>query len=304
MTPALLRPGRFDRQVTILPPDKKGRQQILDVHVRKIKMAANINLTDIAAGTPGFTGAELANLVNESALHAARKGKEAVGLEDFEEAKDRIMMGAERKGIIISEKERRTTAYHEAGHAILARLLPNTDPLHKITIIPRGRAMGMTQQVPLDDRHSYSKEFLTNRIKIMLGGRTAEEIVFNQFTTGASNDIQSATSIATKMICEWGMSEKLGPRAYSQEDQGFLGGVQESLVYSEATSRAIDDEINSLIETCYQEAMIILESRIDSLHKLAEVLLVNETLDGEEVDIIVQCKRATGDDDNETLFKA
>ena len=304
LDPALLRPGRFDRQVTILPPDKKGREQILDVHVRKVTMADNVKLTDIAATTPGFTGAELANLVNEAALHAARKGKDAVGFEDIEEAKDRIMMGAERKGIVISEEERRTTAYHEAGHAVLARLLPNTDPLHKITIIPRGRALGMTQQIPLDDRHSYSKEFLTNRIKIMLGGRTAEEIVFNQFTTGASNDIQSATSIATKMICEWGMSEKMGPRAYTRENQGFLAGEQERLLYSEGTAGAIDEEINSLIETCYQEAMIILEGRIDSLHKLAEVLMEEETLDAEEVDIILQYKKKGRDDGKGALPEA
>jgi cell division protease FtsH len=290
LDPALLRPGRFDRQVTILPPDKKGRQRILDVHAQDIVMAEDLNLADIAAGTPGFTGAELANLVNESALHAARKGKDAVGLDDIEEAKDRIMMGAERKGIVISDNERQTIAYHEAGHAILARVLPNTDPLHKITIIPRGKAMGMTQQVPLDDRHSYSKEFLTNRIKIMLGGRTAEEIVFNQFTTGASNDLQSATSIATRMICEWGMSEKLGPRAYSQEEQGFLGGDRRKLRYSEGTAQAIDEEINNLIEICYQEAMIILEGRIETLHKLSEALLEHETLDAEEVDIMVRYK--------------
>jgi len=297
LDPALLRPGRFDRQVTILPPDVKGRAKILDVHARKIIMAENVRLTDIAVATPGFTGAELANLMNESALLAARKDKESVGLKDIEEARDKIIMGAERKGIVISRQERKTIAYHEAGHAILARLLPNTDPLHKITIIPRGRAMGMTQQVPLDDRHAYSKEFLTNRIKIMLGGRTAEEIIFNQFTTGASNDLQMATEMATRMICEWGMSEKLGPRAYLKASEGFLGGNQQSFLYSGMTAQAIDEEINSLIENCYQEAMIILEGKIESLHRLAEALLEHETLDAEEVDIIVQCNRPRGPDE-------
>ncbi|MBU0481793.1 MAG: ATP-dependent zinc metalloprotease FtsH [Proteobacteria bacterium] len=287
LDPALLRPGRFDRQVNILAPDIRGRMEILNVYARNIVMANNVELKDIAGATPGFTGADLANLMNESALLAARKNKEAVDLEDIEDAKDKIMMGTERKGMVISEKERRTTAYHEAGHAIMARLLPNTDPLHKITIIPRGRAMGMTQQVPLDDRHSYSKEYLTNRIKIMLGGRTAEEIIFNQFTTGASNDLQSATEIATKMICQWGMSEILGPRAYTRDDQGFLGGNNDKLLYSEETAMAIDKEINQLIEDCYQEAMIILEGRTNYLHSLAEVLLKKETIGIEEVDAIV-----------------
>jgi cell division protease FtsH len=283
LDPALLRPGRFDRQVTILPPDIKGRLEILEVYARKIVMAGQVRLQDIAATTPGFTGAELANLMNESALLAARSNKAAVELSDIEEAKDKIMMGAEHKGLIISADERRTTAYHEAGHAILAWLLPGTDPLHKITIIPRGRALGMTQQVPLDDRHAYSKEYLTNRIKIMLGGRTAEEIVFNQFTTGASNDLQGATALATRMVTEWGMSDHLGPRAYTRSDQGFLGGGNEKLLYGEETARAIDAEINGLIESCYQEAMIILEGKSEYLHKLAAVLLEKETIDGRTV---------------------
>jgi cell division protease FtsH len=287
LDPALLRPGRFDRQVTIMAPDIKGRLQILEVYGRKIVMADQVRLQEIAATTPGFTGAELANLMNESALLAARRNKSAVELSDIEEAKDRIMMGAENKGLIISASERRTTAYHEAGHAILAWLLPGTDPLHKITIIPRGRALGMTQQMPLDDRHAYSKEYLTNRIKIMLGGRTAEEIVFNQFTTGASNDLQTATAMATRMVTEWGMSDHLGPRAYTRGDEGFLGGGHEKLLYGEETARAIDAEINGLIENCYQEAMIILEGKIDHLHKLAKVLLELETIDGRMVETLM-----------------
>jgi cell division protease FtsH len=284
LDPALLRPGRFDRQVTIMAPDIKGRQQILEVYGQKLVMAEQVRLREVAATTPGFTGAELANLMNESALLAARSGKAAVELADIEEAKDKIMMGTEHKGLIISGDERRTTAYHEAGHAILAWLLPGTDPLHKITIIPRGRALGMTQQVPLDDRHSYSKEYLTNRIKIMLGGRTAEEIIFNQFTTGASNDLQSATDLATRMVTEWGMSEHLGPRAYTRGEQGFLGGGHERLLYGEETARAIDAEINGLIESCYQEAMIILEGKAEYLHRLAALLLEQETVDGRMVD--------------------
>jgi cell division protease FtsH len=287
LDPALMRAGRFDRQVTILPPDVKGRHRILQVHAKNVKMADDLDLQRVAKATPGFTGAELANLVNESALMAARKGKECIEPDDIEDAKDKILMGAERKGMSISRQERKVTAYHEAGHAILAKLLPNTDPLHKITIIPRGRAMGVTQQLPLDDRHSYSKEYLTNRIKILLGGRTAEEIVFNEFSTGASSDLQLVTELASRMVCEWGMSDLLGPRAYVKEAGGYLGGSGIQRVYSEEIARAIDLEINKLIEECYQEAMLILEGRIDSLHRLAAALLENETMNAEEVEIIV-----------------
>jgi len=291
LDPALLRPGRFDRQVTILPPDVKGRQKILAVHARQVVMDQAVNLAEVAQSTPGFTGAELANLINESALMAARKGKAAIQPADIEDARDKILMGAERKGMVISAQERRVTAYHEAGHAIIAKLLTNTDPLHKITIIPRGRAMGVTQQVPLDDRHAYSREYLENRIKILLGGRTAEELVFHEFSTGASNDLQAATDIATRMVCEFGMSEVLGPRAYVTPAEGFLGGSGVRRPYSEEVARTIDQEINKLVADCYQEAMIILEGKINYLHKLAEVLLFQETIDGEEVDIIVTCPK-------------
>jgi cell division protease FtsH len=223
LDPALMRPGRFDRQITILPPDVTGRVKILEVYARKMALDQEIHLENVARSTPGFTGADLANLMNESALLAARKDKDLIELEDIEEARDRILMGAKRKGMVVSESERRATAYHESGHAILARVLPNTDPLHKVTIIPHGRAMGVTQQVPLQDIHSYSREYLMNRIKILLGGRTAEELVFNQYTTGASSDLQEATNIATKMVCEWGMSSVLGPRAYVRKTADISG---------------------------------------------------------------------------------
>jgi cell division protease FtsH len=290
LDPALMRPGRFDRQITILPPDVTGRVKILQVYARKMVLDQGIHLEDVARSTPGFTGADLANLMNESALLAARKGKDLIELEDIEEARDRILMGAKRKGMVVSESERRATAYHESGHAILARILPNTDPLHKVTIIPHGRAMGVTQQVPLQDIHSYSREYLMNRIKILLGGRTAEELVFNQYTTGASSDLQEATNIATKMVCEWGMSSVLGPRAYVTENSGYLGGDSVRRNISEETAKNIDREINKIIEECYQEAVIILEGRINYLHKLAEVLLKQETIDKEGVDIIMNCK--------------
>ena len=218
---------------------------------------------------------------------ASRKEKNEIETIDIEEAKDKILMGAERKGMIISDKEKNTTAYHEAGHAIMALLLPGADPLHKITIIPRGRALGVTQQVPLDDRHAYSKDYLENRIKIFLGGRTAEEIIFNKFSTGASNDLQGATKIATKMVCEWGMSALLGPRTYAVTDEGFLDGDSVRQIYSEETAEAIDKEINAIIENCYQEAMIILEGKIDLLNRIASKLVEKETLGPEEIRKIV-----------------
>ncbi|MCB2184229.1 MAG: ATP-dependent zinc metalloprotease FtsH [Desulfobulbaceae bacterium] len=293
LDPALLRPGRFDRQVNILPPDVKGREKILKVYAQKLKMGEDVNLKSVAKNTPGFTGAELANLMNESALMAARKNKLCIELPDIEESKDKILMGAERKGMVISDQEKKVTAYHEAGHAIIAEVLPDADPVHKITIIPRGRAMGVTMQVPLDDRHSYSREYLRARVMTLLGGRTAEEIIFNQFTTGASNDLQVATEIATRMVCEWGMSDLLGPRAYVKSDQSFLGTGAARLSYSGETAQAIDMEINKIIEDCYQETMILLEGKIGYLHKLSEVLLENETIDAEEVNIILKCKEVS-----------
>ncbi|OQX20679.1 MAG: cell division protein FtsH [Desulfobulbaceae bacterium A2] len=302
LDPALLRPGRFDRQVTILPPNLKGRISILEVHGKKVNMAAEVDMLEIARSTPGFTGADLANLINESALMAARKDKSSIAMEDIEEAKDKILMGVQRKGMVLNEQEKMVIAYHEAGHTLLAKLLPNTDPLHKITIIPRGRALGVTQQIPLDDRHSYPREYLANRIKILLGGRTAEEIVFNEFSTGASNDLQAATDLATRMVCEWGMSEALGPRAYIRNTDNFLGAESTPQAFSEEIARNIDREINKLIEECAQEAMIILEGHIVFLHKLADFLRQEETIDAEDVNIIVTCDKLAAE--NRGQFRA
>jgi cell division protease FtsH len=289
LDPALLRPGRFDRQVTISNPDIKGRKKILAVHINKITAAKNINLAEIARSIPGFSGADIANLVNEAALMAAREGKNSVEMDDFETAKDKIIMGLERKDAVISEKNRRITAYHEAGHAIVAKLLPETDPVHKVTIIPRGQALGLTQQVPLEDHLTYSKEYILNRIKILMGGRIAEEQIFGRLTTGASNDILSATEIATRLICEWGMSDIIGPVAYLQEQGSFLGGQSMASNHSEQTARLIDSEVKRIIGECYEETRQLLHDNNKLLHKLAEALLVNETVDGEEIDIVLHC---------------
>ena len=289
LDPALLRPGRFDRQVTISVPDVKGRTKILEVHVQKITADKDLNLPEIARGIPGFSGADIANLVNEAALMAAREGKSSVSMEDFDRAMDKIVMGLERKNVVISEENRRITAYHEAGHAIVAKLLPETDPLHKITIIPRGMALGLTQQVPIDDRLTYSREYVLNRIKILMGGRVAEEQIFGRLTTGASNDILSATEIANRLVCEWGMSEVVGPIAYLEEQGGFLGGGSMAKAHSERTAETIDAEVKRIITNCYEETVELLRKNNKFLHKLAETLLVNETVDGEEVEIVFQC---------------
>jgi cell division protease FtsH len=289
LDPALLRPGRFDRQVTISIPDIKGRIKILEVHVKNIVAGKNINLPEISRSIPGFSGADIANLVNEAALMASRKGKKSVDMEDFENAKDKIVMGIERKNAVISEENRRITAYHEAGHAIVAKLLPETDPLHKITIIPRGRALGSTQQIPIDDRLTYSKEYILNRIKILMGGRVAEEQIFDRLTTGASNDILSATELATRLVCEWGMSDVIGPVAYIQEQGSFLGNQSIAKQFSEQTARLIDAEVKRIISECYQETVGLMKKNNKFLHKLAEALLVNETVDAEEVDIVLHC---------------
>ncbi len=289
LDPALLRSGRFDRQINILPPDVKGRLKILEVYAQRVKVMKDIDLFSVARSTPGFTGADLANLMNEAALLAARQGKEVIELPDFEAAKDRILMGVERKGLVITEKDRRTMAYHEAGHAIVAQFLPESDPLHKITIIPRGRAMGHTQQLPLKDRHAYSKVYLRNRITIFLGGRAAEEIVLTQQTTGAQDDLFRATEIAMKMICKWGMSETMGPLAYAKDDSGFLGEQTTLMAHSEETARRIDKEIKILVESCYREAVAIITRERDFLVNLAEILLQTETLDSEELRIIFDC---------------
>ncbi|WP_022853551.1 ATP-dependent zinc metalloprotease FtsH [Thermodesulfatator atlanticus] len=289
LDPALLRPGRFDRQVVVPPPDVKGREKILKVHTRNVPIAEDVDLEVIAKSTPGFTGADLQNLVNEAALIAARKGKDKVHMEDFEEAKDKILMGRERKTAVISEEEKRITAYHEAGHTMVAKLLPGTDPVHKVSIIPRGQALGITQQLPLDERHTYPKDYLLKRLMVLLGGRAAEELVFNEFTTGAGNDIERATEIARRMVCEWGMSEKLGPVAFGQRHEPVFLGKELTQIknYSEATALAIDNEIRDIVLTCYNKAKKLLEDNIELLHRLANALLEKETLDGKAIDEIL-----------------
>ncbi len=290
LDPALLRPGRFDRQVVVDRPDVKGREGILKVHTRKIPLDSNVKLEVLAKGTPGLAGAELANLVNEAALLAARKNKSRVGMEDFEEAKDKVMMGMERKSMIISENEKKTTAYHEIGHVLVAKKIPEADPVHKVTIIPRGRALGVTSYLPMDEKHTYSREYLLAMITYALGGRAAEKIVFNHYTTGAGNDIEKATNIARKMVCEWGMSEKLGPLSYgAKEEEIFLGReIQKHRDYSEKTAIEIDDEIRSIVNGCMKRAETILSENMDLLHKLSKELLEREILDSEEIDRLMR----------------
>ncbi|RMG16786.1 MAG: ATP-dependent metallopeptidase FtsH/Yme1/Tma family protein [Deltaproteobacteria bacterium] len=289
LDPALLRPGRFDRRIVVPRPDLRGRVGILQVHTRKMPIAPNVDLEVIARGTPGFSGADLENLVNEAALVAARKGKDAVDLEDFEWAKDKVLMGTERRSMIMSEEERRTTAVHEAGHALVAHLLPDTDPLHKVTIIPRGRALGVTMQLPEEDKYSYHKEYLLNRIAVMMGGRLAEEIVFGRITSGAANDIEQATEMARRMVCEWGMSEKLGPLNYAQSDgEVFLGrDIQTPSHYSQQTAEAIDAEVARIVKEQYQRARQLLEENREKLDRLAQALMEYETLSGAEVETVL-----------------
>ena len=289
LDPALLRPGRFDRQVVVARPDVKGREEILKVHTRRIPLAPKVDLMVLARGTSGFSGADLANLVNEAALLAARQDKKTVEMIDFENAKDKVLMGVERRSMIIPEAEKRTTAYHEGGHALVAYLLPGADPLHKVTIIPRGRALGLTMQLPTDDRYSYPREFLVNQITILLGGRAAEEIVFQQQTTGAGNDLEKATEMARKMVCEWGMSDKMGPLTFGKaEEHIFLGReVSRPKDYSEETAVLIDSEIKRIVTDCASRARQLLESNLEKLHVLARALLERETLDGEEINRVL-----------------
>ena len=289
LDPALRRPGRFDRQINILPPDTKGREKILEVYGAKVALAPDFDMVKIARMVPGFTGAELANLVNEAALMAARDKKNIVDYIDFEHARDRILMGVERKGIIISESDRKVLAYHEAGHAILANLLPNSDPIHKITIIPRGLALGQTQQLSVSDRNSYCYKYLKSRITILMGGRAAEELAFQTRTTGAQGDIAQATTLATNMICKWGMSDVVGPQAMVIDNAGFLGGASRRMEMSDKTSESIDKEIKRLLETCSQEAASILQEKFYLLKQLAAILLEVETLDEEDFEIIMSC---------------
>src|SRR6266516_2506638 len=285
LDPALLRPGRFDRQVVVPRPDVKGREEILRVHARRIPLAPNVELKVLARGTPGFSGADLANLVNEAALLAARMNKKLVEMSDFESAKDKVLMGVERRSMIISDAEKRTIAYHEAGHTLVADVLPGTDPVHKVTIIPRGRALGLTQQLPVDDKYNYSRDYLVNRITILLGGRAAEEIVLNQQTTGAGDDLEKATEMARKMVCEWGMSDRMGPLTFGKgEEHIFLGReVARQKDYSEDTALMIDSEIKRIVLEAAIRARQIIDENIEKLHALARALLERESLDGEEI---------------------
>jgi len=289
LDPALLRPGRFDRQVVVNRPDVRGRSEILKVHTKKVPISTNVEIEKIARGTPGFSGADLENLVNEAALWAARQNKKEVENIDFEMAKDKVMMGAERKSMILTDEEKRVTAYHEAGHALMAKLLPGTDPVHKVTIIPRGRALGVTMQLPTDDRHNYSKEFLYNTLAILMGGRVAEELVFKHITTGAGNDLERATDLARKMVCEWGMSEKLGPLTFGQkEDSVFLGrDFTTKRDVSDQVALEIDLEIKRFVTENYERAKRVLTEQMTSLKALAEALLEKEVLDAPEIDQIL-----------------
>jgi len=287
LDPALLRPGRFDRRIVVNHPDVKGREGILAVHTVEIPLASDVELPIIARSTPGFTGADLANLVNEAALRAARFNKMKVDMVDFEFAKDKVMMGSERRSLVMSEEEKRTTAYHEAGHALVAVLVPDADPLHKVTIIPRGMALGLTQQLPLEDRYTYSRSYLDANLKVLMGGRLAEELVFGsgRITSGAGNDLERATELARKMVCEWGMSSKMGPLTFGKQEQNIFLGKEfaRHQDYSESTSVTIDEEIRRFITEAYDDARKILEKHRDALEAIAAGLLEDEVLDGEEI---------------------
>jgi cell division protease FtsH len=289
LDPALLRPGRFDRRVTVGRPDVRGRHQILKVHTRKTPLSQDIDLEVIAKGTPGFTGADLANLVNEAALLAARDGKKSLGMIDFENAKDKVLMGVARKSMMISEKEKKLTAYHEAGHTLVGMNLPHTDPIHKVSIIPRGQALGVTQTLPNEDMLNLSKEKGENFISFLMGGRVAEEIVYGEMTNGASNDIERATDLARNMVCNWGMSEKLGPINYTKQNGGMVYGG-ESVSFSDETSRKIDMEIANLVQSNYEIAKNILNENIEALHRVALALVAWETLDAEQIKDLVAGK--------------
>jgi cell division protease FtsH len=290
LDPALLRPGRFDRQVVVPLPDVKGRLEIIKVHSKKVPLHEDVDLETLARGTPGFSGADLANLINEAALLAARQSKSKVEMGDFEHSKDKVMMGKERKSMIISEEEKMNTAHHEAGHALVAKLTPGTDPLHKVSIIPRGMALGVTQQLPIDDKYTYSKEHILNMLAVFMGGRAAEEISLGHLTTGAGNDLQRATDLARKMVCEWGMSDKLGPLTFGKkEEQVFLGKeFTKHKDYSEKTAEEIDEEIKSIVADRYEYAKHLLLDNKTLLTNVANALLERETLDAADIEKIVQ----------------
>ncbi len=290
LDPALLRPGRFDRQVVVDLPDVRGREEIIKIHARKVPLAADVELGLIARGTPGFSGADLANLVNEAALCGARYNREAVIQEDFEVAKDKVLMGAERRSLVISDEEKRAVAYHEAGHALVAQLLPAADPLHKTTIVPRGRALGTTQQLPVDDRHTESKRHLLATICVLLGGRVAEKLRLNRLSSGAGEDFERTTELARKMVTEWGMSQSLGPLTFGKRrEQIFLGReIAQHRDHSEATAVEIDREVGKIVIGCYERTHQILEEQADALTRVAEALLEHEVLDAEQMAALVQ----------------
>lgn len=289
LDPALLRPGRFDRRVVVPTPDVKGREGILKVHTKNVPVANDVDLQVLARGTPGFCGADLANMVNEAALLAARQGKKSVEMTDFEQAKDKVLMGVERKSMIISQDEKNNTAYHEGGHTLVARLMPHADPVHKVTIIPRGMSLGLTQQLPLDDKYTYTKDYLLTSITILMGGRSAEELVLKDRTTGAGNDLERATELARKMVCEWGMSDELGPLTFGKkEEQIFLGReIAQHRDYSEETAIKIDQEVNKIVTSSYEKAKRLIIENVNALHRLASALLEKESLDGKEIDEII-----------------
>ncbi len=291
LDPALLRPGRFDRRVVVPRPDIKGREEILRVHTRKVPLGDDVDLSVIARGTPGFSGADLANLVNEAALWAARQNRKFVLMADFEMAKDKVLMGVERKSMILSEEEKRNTAYHEAGHALVAAMTPGADPLHKVTIIPRGMALGVTMQLPIDDKHTYTREYLLSMLTVLMGGRSAEEIFLGHLTTGAGNDIERATEIARNMVCEWGMSS-LGPLAFGKKEEAiFLGReIAQHRDYSEDTAIQIDHEVRAIVTNAYEAARNILKTNRDALERIAQALLEREVLDAAEMKLLVEGK--------------
>jgi cell division protease FtsH len=291
LDPALLRPGRFDRRVVVPRPDVKGREEILRVHTRKVPLSEDVELAVIARGTPGFSGADMANLVNEAALWAARQNRKLVTMADFEMSKDKVLMGVERRSMILSDEEKKNTAYHEAGHALVAAMTPGTDPLHKVTIIPRGMALGVTMQLPIDDKHTYTKDFLESQLSVLMGGRAAEEIFLNHITTGAGNDIERATEIARQMVCEWGMSP-LGPLTFGKkEEQIFLGReIAQHRDYSEDTAIKIDGEVRNIVNTGYTAARNVLETNRDALVRVAHALLEREVLDAAELKLLIEGK--------------
>jgi len=290
LDPALMRPGRFDRQIVVPIPDVKGREAILRVHTKKNPLSENVDLFVLARGTPGFTGADLENMVNESALLAARQGKSQIEMGDFEQAKDKVLMGTERRSMIISLEERKNIAYHESGHVLVSKMIPGTDPIHKVTIIPRGRALGLTQRLPIDEKHIYPRDYLLNNIAVLMGGRAAEELVLDIQTTGSREDIEQSTELARKMVCEWGMSDKMGPLAFGKkEEQIFLGReFARHKDYSERTAQDIDEEIKRIVEESYVRAKKVLQENTDTLHNLANLLLEKEALDGDQIEKIVK----------------